>query len=77
MKLWVLSDTKTGYIYRFKFFIGKDGDDVNHGLSYSVVNKRLENRKNKGNFLYVDNFYTSPTLFRDVEYASGSVCSDC
>lgn len=48
-----------------------------HGLAYGVVMHLLEDLQEEGRKLYVDNFYTSPTLFEDLyergTFASGTV----
>ena len=80
VKVWVLADSRNGYIHNFKMYTGKDGDDVSKCLSYSVVMQLLEGRKHKGHYVYIDNFYSSPTLFIDLQkegtYASGTVCTN-
>ena len=37
-------------------YTGKD-DDISHGLAYSVVTELMSDLKNKGHFLYMDNYY--------------------
>ena len=79
MKVWVLSDSATGYIHKFKIYTGKD-DAITHGLAYSVVTELMSELKNKGYHLYMDNYYTSPKLvkdlFKDGIYTSGTVRSN-
>ena len=79
VKVWVLSDSATGYIHKFKIYTGKD-DAITHGLAYSVFTELMSELKNKGYHLYMENYYTSPKLvndlFKDGIYTSGTVRSN-
>lgn len=76
IKVWVCSESVTGYIHKFQVYTGKDTECTN-GLAYGVVMHLLEDLQEEGRVLYVDNFYTSPLLFEDLfergTYASGTV----
>lgn len=59
-KLFVLADSDTGYT-------SKSEVSTTYGLSYSAVMDLLHlSLLGQGYILYVDNFYTSPTLFSDL-----------
>ena len=79
IKVWVLAESNTGYIPRLQIYTGKDREnepgEVGQGMR--VVNDLIVPYEHKGYHLYVDNFYTSPELFkslfdRDV-YACGTL----
>ena len=68
IKLWVLADSLNGYTIDCNVYIGKVvGQEVSaNGLGYDVVMKLMTPYFNQGYHLYVDNFYTSVTLFKDL-----------
>ena len=72
IKLWVLADSSNGYTIDFNVYIGKAaGRDVSeNGLGYDVVMTLIKPFLNQGYRLFVDNFYTSVTLFKDL-FAQG------
>ena len=69
-------DSLNGYVLAFDIYTGVS-DVAEHGLAYNVVMKLMEDYLDEGCRLYVDNYYTSPQLFLDLEdidiYAHGTV----
>ena len=65
-KLWVLADAKTGYTSNFFVYTGKQEGTIQHGLGYKVVFDLLEDFKNQGYHIFIDNFYTSVQLLQDL-----------
>ena len=68
IKLWMLADSSNGYTIDFDVYIGRAaGRNVSaNGLGYDVVMKLMNKFLDQGYHLYVDNFYTSVTLFKDL-----------
>lgn len=67
-KLFVLADSLCGYTCEFFEYEGKSMPSQK-GLSYESVMALVDENK-----LYVDNFYTSPMLFRDLLYKKIWAC---
>lgn len=67
-KLFVLADSLCGYTFEFSVYEGKSMSSQK-GLSYESVMALVDENK-----LYVDNFYTSPMLFRDLLYKKIWAC---
>lgn len=62
-KLWVLADSRTGYTVQFNVYTGKRETPSSKGLAYDVVTRLCEPYLDQGYIIYLDNFYTSPSLF--------------
>ncbi|KAK4309138.1 hypothetical protein Pmani_000613 [Petrolisthes manimaculis] len=65
VKMFVLCDCDSGYISDFIVYTGKDTaivEDLQLGVSGSVVKTLLTPHLQKAHIVYVDNWYTSPNL---------------
>lgn len=75
IKLFVLADSSNGYTVDFSVYTGKNTTPTGQGLSYdsvmSLINKRF---LGSGYHVYVDNFYTSPKLFKDLYDCKFGAC---
>ena len=66
-KLWCLCDSHNGYTSSFSVYRGKNGEvRSSNGLGYDVVVSLMQDYLSQGYSLYIDNFYTSPTLVSDL-----------
>ncbi|KAF8770192.1 PiggyBac transposable element-derived protein like [Argiope bruennichi] len=61
LKFYVLSDAESGYILNMELYTGKLGDTDNS--INSLMLRLCESYLDKGHTIYMDRFYSSPTLF--------------
>uniref|UniRef100_A0A4W4G4I4 PiggyBac transposable element-derived protein domain-containing protein n=1 Tax=Electrophorus electricus TaxID=8005 RepID=A0A4W4G4I4_ELEEL len=74
-KLFVLADSKNGYTCAFDIYQGKVQTHSGKGLAYDTVMNLLSTCSlGTGYHIYVDNFYTSTTLFRDLHKKRYEAC---
>ena len=71
MKAWVLSESKTGYVYNWHLYTGREEREEGTSLSMSIVLSLTEKLQQKGYHFYFDNYYTSPQLCQEL-YMKGS-----
>ena len=63
IKVWVVSESKTGYVLDFQVYTGATNDVLKQGLGNRVVMDQYQHRDHS---LFVENFYTSPKLLVDL-----------
>ena len=56
----------TGYTHKFEIYTGKRLTKSTNGLGYDVVMNLLDGLFQQGYHLFVDNFYSSLQLFKDL-----------
>ncbi|GFW39277.1 piggyBac transposable element-derived protein 4 [Trichonephila clavipes] len=57
----------TGYTYDMRVYLGKDKkENLSTSASYNVVYTMTDCIKGKGHKVFMDNFFSSPELFRDL-----------
>ena len=88
LKLFEVSDAKTGYVVAFKVYSGKnstrivtDADVLDPQCTTTI--KTVIGLLKKGNFLgkghhvYMDNYYSSPELLWELHYKETFACGTC
>jgi len=66
-KLWSLADSSNGYMLHVKIYEGKGNKNTKtESLSEKVVIELLEPYKNKDKTVYMDSFYSNPSLFHQL-----------
>ena len=77
IKVWVIAEAKTGYVLDFAIYTGAVDGKKTANLGQTVVLKLMEQYRGKGHCLFVDNFYTSPSLLLELldqgTYCTGTV----
>ena len=75
-KNFVVSDSKTGYAFRHKIYTGRQAfpRERDIGLAEQIVLDLMDGFENKGHILYMDNFYSSPQLFRKLQDKQIGAC---
>ncbi|XP_056108147.1 piggyBac transposable element-derived protein 4-like [Rhinichthys klamathensis goyatoka] len=74
-KLFVLADSRNGYTVDFSVYTGKSDIPSGHGLSYDVVMSLVQpGYLGTGYHIYMDNFYSSPKLFRALHEQKFAAC---
>ncbi|XP_064179982.1 activating transcription factor 7-interacting protein 1 isoform X1 [Anguilla rostrata] len=74
-KLFVLCDSSNGYTVDFAVYTGKSSFQTGQGLSYNTVMSLVKRAfLGSGYHVYMDNFYTSPKLFRDLYRQNFGAC---
>jgi len=63
IKAWVLSESKTGYMYNWEIYRGGTAGRTEHGLSRTVVTNITKPIYGNKHHVYMDNFFSSPDLF--------------
>lgn len=80
-KLWCLCEARTGYTMNFMVNRGKEGEILStNGLAYDVVMKLPSPFLDQRYRIYMDNYYTSPVLLKDLfekdTYATGTMAKN-
>ena len=79
-KVWVCADSHNGYISQFECYTGKKGDTAEVGLGGNVVIRLTRDLVGKNYHLYMDNFFSSVSLYKslllDKIYCTGTLRSN-
>ncbi|XP_071052962.1 piggyBac transposable element-derived protein 4-like [Onthophagus taurus] len=78
IKMFIISDCKTGYILDFIIYSGSTTEITSNnpelGKSGQIVLMLMNNYLHKGHCLYVDNWYSSPLLFQYLHQQQVNAC---
>lgn len=77
IKAFLLTDSENGYLYNAEVYVGKTSDSSEReelGATGNIVRRLLTGLENQNHTVFVDRFYTSPTLFK---YLSGEGFQAC
>ena len=76
IKIWVIADSATGYTYNFDVYTGKRDKTAktSFGLAYDVVFRLMSTLFGQGYKLFVDNFYSSVQLCKDLLKHQTTLC---
>ncbi|KAI4474221.1 hypothetical protein M0804_014960 [Polistes exclamans] len=75
IKFYKVCDSQSRYIHNFNIYIGKDKTATGSAGRNVVFNLLKESQLlNKGYCLFIDNWYSSPKLFRDLYKRKTNVC---
>ena len=67
IKAYMICDSTNGYCTKFKLYTGKsDVPASEYGATYDLVMDMMRNYFGQGYHLYMDNYYSSPKLFVDL-----------
>ena len=64
--MWRSCDSSNGYTYNFEVDRGKGSTYSSNGLSYDVMIDLVNGLDNQGYTVYMDNFYMSLILFKEL-----------
>ena len=88
MKMFEVSDARTGYVVAFEIYCGKNNTrivmdaevlDPQCNTTTKTVIGLLQkgNLLGKGHHVYMDNYYSSPELFSELHYKETFACGTC
>ena len=69
-----MADSNNGYVWNWQLYTGKETTTQGRGLAHRVVLDLVNKLAGKGFNIYVDNFYTSLPLFRDLVKLGFGAC---
>ncbi|XP_043263450.1 piggyBac transposable element-derived protein 4-like, partial [Colletes gigas] len=75
VKFYKLCDSESRYIHNFNIYILKDKTDTGSASRNVVINLLKESQLlHKGYCLFIDNWYSSPTLYRELYNMKTNIC---
>ncbi|XP_067669903.1 piggyBac transposable element-derived protein 4-like [Haliotis asinina] len=74
IKSWSLADSMTGYMWNWHVYTGRQDGGRASSLMYEVVTSLCQNLYGMGHHVYMDNFFTSPSLFQEQSENQTGAC---
>ena len=72
LNAWTLAEP-SGYVFNWDLYTGKRGNQT-HGLTFRVVAELCRPIYGKGHHIYMDNYFSSPALFAELEQNNTGAC---
>ncbi|KAF2884717.1 hypothetical protein ILUMI_21443 [Ignelater luminosus] len=69
IKLWLISDSFTGYTHDLNIYMGRETERLDATLGERVVNELISTAKEKDITFSFDRFFTSTALLQNIDYA--------
>ncbi|XP_052219931.1 piggyBac transposable element-derived protein 4-like [Dreissena polymorpha] len=77
IKCWMHCDSRSGYLANFEVYLGRDRNNVEHGLAYNVVMRLARFIRNTFRWVFFNNFFTGlplvKSLLQNGLYSCGTV----
>ena len=71
---WTLAESKTGYVYNWEIYEGKQQQPTEVGLTQRVVTNLVSSVYGRGHHVYMDNYFSSPNLFDELQQNQVGAC---
>lgn len=73
LNAWALSDARTGYMWNVEMYTGRKAE-VEPGMTKKVVLRLCQPLYNTGHHVYMDNYFSSPSLFVELKTNQLGAC---
>lgn len=77
IKVWEMADSTNGYVYQLQVYSGKTDEGREVGLAARVVNDLTRILVGKNHHVYMDNYFTSPELYKQLLTDGIYACGTC
>ena len=74
IKAFTVAESSSGFLLNSKIYTGKEGDGVKRDLGRKAGMSMIEPYLDKGYYVFMDNYYTSVTLFEELEERKTLAC---
>lgn len=67
IKILQLCEAKYGHVHNTEIYASTHSTDKNHNIACNAVNRLCQQVKNKGHYMYMGQWFSSPKLFDHLE----------